>query len=388
MSLKSYEMAAASSVTKELVSIVKESDASVSVDLLGSYCSGLATPTSDLDLRIFLPSYEKDPLSRGPSPRSKQARKAGYKSLLGLQRALERGKSFHQAYIKPGHRAILDAIHCSTELRVQIQFEPTPQMSLPYIASYLSEFPTLRPLFILLRSALHIRGLNDVWTGGLGSYAIFIMIVYALKQSTSELPRYDIASQLLYILKIYSEFDFYKYGLSLDPPRTFDKSIVGMKENSTARLLGIDRLRKASNRGPFFLCLQDPADPSNDLGISSYGIKHVKAVFCSAREEIEQATREWEAMEETERKNVTEGCLDPLVGASYAHFERRRKMIKQKMAQTEEFSQDLSEEKFSETRMFEKSLGEFLIEPRQTSSPEAVVPYHTQLHDWIHGVKS
>lgn len=386
MSLTPYDIVAASSVLRDVKSIVKKSHPSASVDLLGSYCSGLASATSDLDLRLSLPSLLKDPLSRGPSPGRKKSRNTGLKTLQKLATALSKSMSFSDVQMKWGRVDILDIIHCPTKIQVQVQFAPTPPASLQYIAKYLSEFPTLRPLYILLRSALNIRGLNNVWCGGLGSYTILLMIVYAL--NASELPRHDIAAQLLYILKLYSEADLYKYGFSPDPPRMFDKSIVGMEGNSTARLYGIDVMRKYQYEGPFLLCLQDPADSSNDLGCKSYAIKHVQAVFRSARERIEIAMREWEAKTESERQNVKNGCLDPLVRALYTSFEERRTRVKKAVGQAEGLNQDLLDEWFLKTRMFERPLGDFLTDRDQKSSPNMVTPYQVQLHKWLQGVKS
>lgn len=314
---------------REIQSIFKESDSSASVDVTGSYSSGLATPMSDLDLRLSLPSFDKDPFNRGPSPGRKASLKAGRKALIKLRIALENSELFANVRLIIRRLEILNMVHRKTKLAVQVQFTPTPPASLPYIKTYLCEFPTLRPLFILLRSALDIRGLKEVRTGGLGSYTIFMMIVYALNRNASELHRHDMAAQLLYILKLYSEADLYKYGFSADPPRMFEKSIVGMKGNSTAKLYGIDILRKHDIE-PYLLCLQDPADLTNDLGCRSYAIKHVQAVFCSARERIDQALREWEAMTPNERQNSNKACLNPLVGASYNYFENRRGLVKKK----------------------------------------------------------
>lgn len=342
MTLTPDEIAAAHLVLEEIKSIAKGLNRSISVDLLGSYRSGLATPMSDMDLRISLTSFEKDPLNRGPSPGRKVSLKAGQRSIDRLRDAYKFRSTFEKIFIARGRFIILNAVHRKTKLAVQIQFLPSTPASLTYVATYLSEFPTLRPLLVLLSSALNIRGLKFVPTGGLGSYSILMMIVYALNQNASELPRHDIAAQLLFILKLYSEADLSNYGFSPDPPRIFPKSIVGMKGNSTAKRYGIDILCKHKDR-PFLLCLQDPADPTNDLGCRSYAIKQVQAVFRSARKRIEQAMREWEAMTQSERQNVNKGCLDPLVGACYAGFEEHRSLVKRIIGQAKGITQHLPE---------------------------------------------
>lgn len=354
MSLKPFEMVAVGSVLRDFKSIVKNFNSSASVHVVGSYSSGLATPTSDLDLKISLPSFDKDPLSRGPSPGGTKGRKASRKSFNLLQSALRRSPSFDKVQLRWGRLQILNTVHCKTGLEVQIQFTPTSPVSLQYIATYLSEFPTLRPLFILLRSALEIRGLRNTQRAGLGSYPIFIMMVYALNRSASEVPRHNIAAQLLYILKLYSEADLQRYGFSVNPPNMFNKSIVGMKNNATARQYGIDvmdtDLYRSKSRQRSLLCLQDPADPSNNLGRFARPdiIKQVQELFYSAREQIEQAMNEWEKMTESERQNVNWGCLDPLVRTSYAHLEEKRSKVERTLSRAEGPYQDLLEELFKD----------------------------------------
>lgn len=65
---------------------------------------------------------------------------------------------------------------------------------------------------------------------------------------------------------------------------------------------------------PYLLCLQDPADPLNDLGRKGFGIKHIKETI--------------RALELTTRKRVESNeagsILAPLVGGSYALYQARR----------------------------------------------------------------
>ena len=152
----------------------------------------------------------------------------------------------------------------------------------------------------------------------------------------------------------------------------FVKSIVGRKTNATAREYGIDGMTRIQSGTRSELCLQDPADPSNNLGRGSKTIKHVQALFYSAREQIERAMNEWEKTTESERQNVNRGCLDPLVGASYAHFEKKRSMVERKVSQAEETYQDLLEELFKDWNV-RKDLWENLRGRIQKSSLNTVV---------------
>lgn len=47
---------------------------------------------------------------------------------------------------------------------------------------YLFDFPHLRQMVIILKYILNCRGLNEVWTGGLGSYALTLLVVNFFQQ--------------------------------------------------------------------------------------------------------------------------------------------------------------------------------------------------------------
>lgn len=329
MSLKPHDILARRKLTAEIRSMAKESVHSPSsIEVIGSHSTNLATPTSDLDFRLSIFAFEKEPLSRGPSATRPKALKAGQRALRDMEPALQKSPSFRNVELVGASISILRAIHCPTGLEVQIQANHTHPASTPFSITYLSEFPTLRPLYILLRSALHIRGLNNVFNGGLGSYPLLIMIVYALKRCSTSFSRSDdIASQLLYILKFYSEADLYTDGFSLNPaPTVFDKHKPGIR--------GIDALPKLnSSRQPYLLCMQDPADPKNDLGRKCTSIKHIQVVFHTAKRQIRFAMKKWELMDKSKRESAmvasTGGCLWPLVGADYRCFEKNRNKLEQ-----------------------------------------------------------
>ncbi|KAJ7544154.1 hypothetical protein O6H91_09G066300 [Diphasiastrum complanatum] len=51
-----------------------------------------------------------------------------------------------------------------------------------YVIERLQQIPALAPLVLLMKSYLHHRGLNDVYTGGLGSFSLTLMLVFYLEQ--------------------------------------------------------------------------------------------------------------------------------------------------------------------------------------------------------------
>ena len=68
---------------------------------------------------------------------------------------------------------------------------------------------------------------------------------------------------------------------------------------------------------PYLLCLQDPADATNDLGRKGFSIKHVQATFRAIEKELKKNIQD----------NQKTSLLAPLVGCSYALFKDRREKL-------------------------------------------------------------
>lgn len=332
MNLRPGEVETCKDIQETVGLLTKEAIPAATVELIGSHCDGLATPTSDMDFRLSLPMYEKDPLKRGPSPGRPEARKATILQLGKLRTAFTASDAFDGAtVVKKATIPIIKVIHVRTKMAVDIQVSSTKIPQQLYRKAYLAEYPTLRPLYILLRSALHIRGLGIVYEGGLGSYTILIMIVYALKTCPPSIGKTDVVGQLLYLLDFYGKANFFKEGYSLDPPSVFPKlkardARPHIEGRTDIVACGIKMIGKISEKQPFLLCLQDPADPINDLGRSSFLIKHVQKVFQNAHGRIMTSLHRVDTSSTDECKTIfQQGLLFPLVGANYEDFESSRK---------------------------------------------------------------
>lgn len=331
MSLRPGEVETAREIQDMVGLITKEAIPAATVDLMGSYYDGLATSVSDMDFRLSVSMYQKDPLKRGPSPGRPEARKAIMKLLKKLREAFAASDAFEGAEIVDADIPITKVIHTRTKLALDIQMSTGPSPQQLYRANYLLEYPTLRPLYILLRSALHIRGLGTVYEGGLGSYTIFIMTVYALKSCPLNIDKTDVGGQLLYLLKFYAKADLYNTGYSLDPPSTFRKlrrneARARVKGRTDLVAHGIHIIGKTCKNQPYLLCLQDPANPTSDLGRKSHKIKHVQKVFATAYHWITAYIHYLDTHRVGRCRDILrQGLLFPLVGANYEEFESRRK---------------------------------------------------------------
>ena len=325
MRLSPAEEAAAQLVHSDIASELRKILSTNGLTLLGSRSTGLAVPTSDFNYRAGIDSPEKL-FTNDTQELAPRAAKSTTRSILKhIWRGLQESNNITTTELVFAPVPMFKGKHRATGLDIQFQTMSPSQESQQYTAAYLSEFPSLRPLYILIRHFLEIRDLTAVSRGGLGSYTILMMIVAALKHSRGEFPPDDLGGQLLHVLDFYGNANLYETGFSVDPPRTFTKT-GGSKRTSEERkalysdlqLQGIEYLIKNSNpRKPYLLCLQDPANAFNDLGRPSYAIKHIQMIFkkmytCIKRNlsqpGLPLSSKDW-------------SLLAPMVRADYSLFE-------------------------------------------------------------------
>ena len=325
MRLSPAEEAAAQLVQSDVTAELRKILSTESLTLLGSRSTGLATPTSDFNYRVDIDSPEQSSTKDGQELTPKATRSTTRSLLKRVSRGLQESDDTATTELIIDPVPMIQRKHRATGLSIQFQTMSPSQASQQYTAAYLSEFPSVRPLYILIRHALEIRDLTTVSRGGLGSYTIFMMVVAALKHSRGEFSPNDLGGQLLHVLDFYGHANLYENGLSVDPPRTFKKSRESKQTPeerkalySDRQLQGIEYLIKNSNpRKPYLLCLQDPADAYNDLGRPSYAIKHVQMIFKKMHTSIKKTL----SQPELALKSRDWSLLAPMVRADYALFE-------------------------------------------------------------------
>ena len=360
MRLSPQEEAASQLVISDVASLGQSSGKVKEFTLLGSRRTGLAAPTSDFDFTLASKDSE---LSRSEAKTSKVKPASKDQKLKIIQALKQISTRFHLSenfrnidLVRYARVPILRSTHVATGLDVQIQTMTGYRASEDYSTAYLSEFPSLRPLYFILRYCLEARALTTVFEGGLGSYSILMMIVTALKHANGRFASADLAGQLLHVLDFYGQADLYKTGFSAEPPRIFEKQRKEwpleerISRTSDPQLKGIDMMEKFYPRKPYLLCLQDPANHVNDLGKNAYAIKHIQATFNTARQRIQAASEE--PNKNFDDKSRAWSCLDSLVRADYRQFEKRRSKIARSLSRGQRMDLDYSKERID--KEFEK----------------------------------
>ncbi|KAK0239497.1 hypothetical protein EDD85DRAFT_766214 [Armillaria nabsnona] len=131
----------------------------------------------------------------------------------------------------------------------------------------------LRSLVLITKMFLAQRGMNEVYTGGLGSYAIVCLVVSFL-QMHPKIRRGEIdvdANMGILVMEFFElygcYFNFNDVGISVrDGGTYYNKRQRGWYNDSKGLLLSIE----------------DPADPSNDISVGSFAFNKVKTTFAGA----------------------------------------------------------------------------------------------------------
>lgn len=142
------------------------------------------------------------------------------------------------------------------------------------------QFPNLPKLVLVLKQFLLQRDLKEVFTGGISSYSLILMVISFIQLH----PRYDAHDANANLGVLLLEF-FELYG------RFFNYYRVGIRIKDGGSYVSKTEIQKQMdpNYRPSILCIEDPLNPSNDIGKSSYGAIVVKQAFEYAYDILHQA---------------------------------------------------------------------------------------------------
>ncbi|KAF8584098.1 Nucleotidyltransferase [Ramaria rubella] len=148
------------------------------------------------------------------------------------------------------------------------------------VNSMLKELPALEPLVMVIKLFLSQRSMNEVYTGGLGSYAIVCMAVSFLqmhpKIRSGEIdPSQNLGVLVIEFFELYGHYFNYDHtGISLRHGGTyFNKRARGWVDF----------------RHPSLLSIEDPLDISNDISKNSFNMSRVRQTLAGAHEVLTAA---------------------------------------------------------------------------------------------------
>nr|KJB13378.1 hypothetical protein B456_002G071000 [Gossypium raimondii] len=246
------EQAARDAAVHSVFDVIKYIWPACRPEVFGSFRTGLYLPTSDIDV-VILESGIKNPQT----------------GLYALSRALsQRGIAKKMQVIAKARVPIIKFVEKKSGVAFDISFDvDNGPKAAEFIKEAVLKWPQLRPLCLILKVFLQQRDLNEVYSGGIGSYALLAMII-AMLQNLSEsraYPEHNLGMLLVHF------FDF--YGRKLN---TVDVG-VSCKERGTFFLKSS---KGFSSKGrPFLISIEDPQTPDNDIGKNSFNYIQIRSAF-------------------------------------------------------------------------------------------------------------
>ncbi|KAL7058388.1 hypothetical protein AAHC03_016875 [Spirometra sp. Aus1] len=222
------------------------------IDVFGSYKTGLYLPTSDIDMVIF-GKWEALPLRT-------------------LENALRMsGVASDIRVLSRATVPIVKLTDVDTGLHVDISFNMINSVrAADMIRDYLGVYPCLQHLVFVLKQFLLQRDLNEVWTGGISSYALILMTISFLQNSVpkrTEIEDLNLGTLLIEVFELYGS----KFNYMTTAIRVRDGGAYIRKEEVQKNM--------EPGSAASILCIEDPLCPGNDVGRRSYGALQVKKAF-------------------------------------------------------------------------------------------------------------
>ncbi|XP_028783078.1 terminal nucleotidyltransferase 4A-like [Neltuma alba] len=225
------------------------------VEVFGSFRTGLYLPTSDIDVVILKAGL--------PSPQL---------GLNALSRALsQRGIAKNIMVIGKARVPIIKFVEKKSGVSFDVSFDvDNGPKAADYIQEAVARWPPLRPLCLILKVFLQQRELNEVYSGGIGSYALLAMLMAMLRNDRES---HVSAEHNLGVLLV-NFFDFYG--------RKLNTADVGVSCNGTGTFF-LKSKKGFLNKGrPSLLAIEDPQAPENDIGKNSFNYFQVRSAFALA----------------------------------------------------------------------------------------------------------
>ena len=243
---------------KEAVSRVSEIVTSIwpnaRVEVFGSFATGLYLPTSDIDAVIL--DSKCDDIKKG---------------LKALARSLSvKGISVDLQVILKARVPIIKFQEKDSGYNFDISFDVANGPEAAYnVRNLVKQIPAMMPLVMVLKVFLQQRELNEVYSGGIGSYALLVLVASFLQTHTS---RYMQGYQSANLGELLMDF-FRLHG------RALQQEVVGVSCSKGGKFFKKKILNFHNPSRPFLWSVEDPNDSTNDLGKNSYNATRVRQAF-------------------------------------------------------------------------------------------------------------
>ncbi|RDX92065.1 Non-canonical poly(A) RNA polymerase PAPD5, partial [Mucuna pruriens] len=249
------EKAARDTAIESVFEVIKHIWPHCQVEVFGSFRTGLYLPTSDIDVVILKSGL--------PSPQI---------GLNAISKALsQRSMAKKIQVIGKARVPIIKFVEKRSGLAFDISFDlDNGPKAAEYIQEAVVKWPPLRPLCLILKVFLQQRELNEVYSGGIGSYALLAMLIAMLRNLRLSQAS---AEHNLGVLLVHF-FDFYG--------RKLNTSDVGVSCNGASTFFKKSSKGFSNKARPGLIGIEDPQAPDNDIGKNSYNYFQIRSAFSLA----------------------------------------------------------------------------------------------------------
>jgi non-canonical poly(A) RNA polymerase PAPD5/7 len=262
------------------------------VEVFGSQATGLFLPTSDIDIVVITENEDAQSGEEDKSGQNIDENESNddiaychKESLTPLQRfaaAIQEDWLDELSYFEVIEKTRVPLVkfrHAPTNIQVDVCFnQSTGPPAAQLMKKYLDCFPPLRPLTIVLKYFLAARGLNEPYSGGVGSYMLQLLIVAFLQHRERDAVNFkraslpNLGSLLLEFFELYGcEFNYLITGISVR-----NDGFYFPKGASDRKQVFWQQLR------PLMVALENPLDSTHDVGSSSFRFQIVQRSFATA----------------------------------------------------------------------------------------------------------
>ena len=226
------------------------------VVVFGSLVTDLILPTSDVDMTICY-----DALDTGDN-------NALHEAMDTLSKYIQTHDLCDDAYpqvIKATKVPLVKFTHKTTWIDVDISFNaPNGRVNSEMVQTYRRRLPIITPLTMVVKYFLQQRGMHEPFSGGLGSYAISLMMVSFVQnhpafQMGSDASGYGLGGLLIDFFRFYGVvFNFNDFGIDVGKTDIF-------------------RRGRNSDRAAFIL--KDPQNAQNNVAGSCRQLDAIRSAF-------------------------------------------------------------------------------------------------------------
>lgn len=244
----------------EMRQVVGDLWAGATLETFGSHHTQMFLPKSDIDMVIF-------GVADGTGPLFELAQRLEELDMVSYLEVIDKARI-----------PIVKLVHKDSGIHIDMSFNIAGGLATAdLVKHYMRLFPAFRPLTLLLKYFLAQRGLNETFAGGIGSFLLQMMVVSFLQHHRRSLaskhddPKFNNLGQLLLgFFTLYGrDFNYNELAISV--------------RNGGSYFYKEDRSWYDGGR-PFLISMENPNEPSLDIGKNSYEIRTVKRAFEYARQ--------------------------------------------------------------------------------------------------------